>query len=241
MAHFDDAKALVEHCEQTFSAVEAEYKASLSTRQVRKALLIKIKNLMENLRSALDFCAHGLFQKYGSTAKTGVKLYFPYAQLNQSAEVFRKKKGTALGIPGLESQPQIVAKIESYQHFAALSNRWLPVFMDLNNENKHQHLTPQTSNERKELRLSSGGAQVSLGQGARISLGRGASIRIGGMKIEGGQEVSTDQPARTSGEGTQELLTWVSFNFSTNNEPVLPLLSAAVQGVRRIVDELSTA
>ena len=166
MTHFDDAKTLVEHCEQTLSAVDAEYKASLSTREVRKTLLIKIKNLMENLRSALDFCAHGLFQKYGNTVQAGVKLYFPYAPLHQNAAAFRKSKGNDLGIPGLESRPQIVAKIESYQHFAAPPNRWLPVFMDLNNENKHQHLTPQTSTERKELRLSSGGAHQHISESA---------------------------------------------------------------------------
>ena len=72
------------------------------------------------------------------------------------------------------NRPEIAVKIESYQHFSNDENSWLPKFMELNNENKHQRLTPQTRKEVKQLNIKSGGggASISLGGGASISLGR---------------------------------------------------------------------
>ncbi len=37
-------------------------------------LLIEIKNFMENLRSALDYSAHGLFDKYGDKKKSKISM-----------------------------------------------------------------------------------------------------------------------------------------------------------------------
>ena len=53
---------------------------SLNEKEIKKSLLIEIKNLMENVRSSLDYCANGLFYKYGYSKKDNVDIYFPYAQ-----------------------------------------------------------------------------------------------------------------------------------------------------------------
>jgi len=195
---------------------------------------------MENLRSALDFTAHGLFRKYGASKASNPRIYFPYAPLNQPEAQFRKSRRINACIPGIStSRTDVAARIESYQHFADPNNRWLPVFMELNNENKHQRLTPQIRKETKELRISSGGASISMGPGASISMGPGASIQIGRLTIPGGQSFDVNRPPKTIGPGKKEMITWVSFHFSTNNEPVLPLLRQAIEGVDRIVRELS--
>ncbi len=125
------------------------------------------------------------------------------------------------------------------QHFGSRGYTWLPTFMELTNENKPQRLTPQIRRESKELRISGGGASMSVGQGASISVGSGASISIGGAVIHGGQSFDVDRPPRVEG-GNVEVITWVSFHFDSNGQPVLPLLEAALNGIREIVNELSS-
>ena len=177
MSRFDDARSLVQHAQGKLPEIEAEYEASLAEKNVETGLLIDIKNFMENLRSALDFSAHGLFEAYGAPNRPNPNIYFPYALLSQNLSEFRQKNRIEICIPGISaSRPDVVSKLESYQYFASADNRWLPLFMELNNENKHQQLTPQEKKERKQLNITSGGAGISLGQGASISLGPGASI-----------------------------------------------------------------
>lgn len=241
MDYFDDARELVKHSEESLEKILKSYDESLHEMTIKKTLLIEIKNLMENLRSALDFTAHGLFDLYGDTSRASDKIYFPYASETLDSTGFTSKRIIDNKIPGLATnRPDIASKIESYQHFADSSNKWLPKFMDLNNENKHQNLTPQTRRETKQLTISSGGASISLGQGASISLGKGASISIGGVKIPGGQTFDSNNPAKITGQGTQEVITWVSFHFTTNDEPVIPLLKNALSGTKKIVDELTS-
>jgi hypothetical protein len=195
---------------------------------------------MENLWSAMDYTAHGLFEKYGSSTSKSPRIYFPYAFLSQSETEFRRSKRIDDCIPGLSvNRPDIVEKIISFQYFSDKHNQWLPVFMQLNNENKHQQLTPQILKETKELRISSGGASISMGSGASISIGRGASIQIGETTIPGGQTFNAERPPVTIGPGKKEVVTWISFHFSTTDTPVLPLLKQPLEGVDRIVSELS--
>ncbi|HCT86518.1 MAG: hypothetical protein DKM50_11480 [Candidatus Margulisiibacteriota bacterium] len=240
MDNFENAKQLTEYSEETFQKIKNIYNASLYEKTIKAALLIEIKNLMENLRSALDYCSHGLFDKYGDTSKKQ-NIYFPYAWAGLSATEFRSKRIIDNKIPGLiRNRPDIASKIESYQAFANPSNEWFPKFMDLNNENKHQHLTPQERKETRQLNISSGGASISMGEGCSIQMGAGAMIQFGGAIIPGGQRIDVNNPAMILGNAKQEVITWVSFNFQSNGEPVLQLLEKAVNGVKKIVSELST-
>ena len=112
--------------------------------------------------------------------------------------------------------------------------------MELNNENKHQQLTPQEKRESKRLNITYGGTGISLEEGASISLGSGASIQMSGMIIPGGQTISTNSPAKIIGPGQQVVITWSAFYFSSNAEPVVPFLENALSRVNNIVNELSS-
>ena len=239
MAHFDDAQELVNHAKSALPKLEQDYHSSRHEKLIKAGLLI-IKNIMENLRSSLDFSAHGLFAKYGSTSKGNPKICFPYAVLGQTQAAFQAANHVETRIPGITAaRPDIVARLESYQHFYDPTNRWLPVFMDLNNENKHEKLTPQTRNEAKQLRIQSRDAVIDLEPGASTSLRQGAEIQLGAAIIPGGQDFSGDRPATFYGSGTQTVIVWVSFTFDSNGEVVLPFLMNAVLQVERIVNELS--
>ncbi|MFA5032551.1 MAG: hypothetical protein WC614_05980 [bacterium] len=240
MSYFDDAKSLVEHASNQFSEIRSIYEQSLHEKSIKSELSIEIKNLMENLRSALDFTAHGLFSKYGDKTKSNLKIYFPYATENQSRLDFQNQNRIERCIYGLNvSRPDIVKRIESYQHFSDPNNIWLPQFMDLCNENKHQQLTPQERREVKQLKLTSGGTNISLVEGASISMDSGTQIQMGGMIIPGDQRFDVNNPPVTVGSGKKEIITWVSFHFSSNNQPVIPFLEQCVNGVRKIVEETS--
>jgi len=240
---FEDAQALVAHAREAFKGLQVAYGASLREKAVKPALLIQIKNLLENLRSALDYAAAGLHEKYGEPGCGHPKIYFPYALESQSAAAFRKSGRIEKCIPRLSaSRPDIVRKLEAYQAFADPANAWLPRFMFLCNKNKHQRLDPQVRQEAKELRISSGGAVgMRVSEGSSVKLGRGASIRFGGGLVTTGEQTfDVDNPPVPIGPGSVESITWVDFRFASNSEPVLTLLTAAIDGVAGIVAELES-
>jgi hypothetical protein len=239
MSFFNDAKHLVSDSKRTLLEIENAYQESLNQKNISPTLLIKIKNFMENLRSALDFTAHGIFDKYGDQSKSSQKIYFPYAREDLDLNGFGSKNYIEKCIPGLSNtRPDIVAKIESYQCFSDASHSWLPTFMGLSNENKHQRLTPQTRKEVKELRISSGNVGMRLSGGASIKISGNAQISMGNAIIAGNQTISPDSPAKLLGPARQEVITWVSFHFTDNDEPVIPLLKNALDGIESIVEEL---
>jgi hypothetical protein len=239
MSAFDDANELIKHAENDLVKIREAYEASLHAKEITGALRVQIKNFIENLRSALDFCAHGLFDKFGSSPKANPKIYFPYATASQERATFQKTGRIEACIPGISaSRPDIVQSLLEMQHFGSHGYAWLPDLMDLTNENKHERLTPQVRKEWKELRISGGGASIGIGEGASISVGPGASISIGGAVIRGGQTFGVGSPPRVEG-GRVETITWVSFNFEATGRPVLPLLETALNATRQIVAELS--
>lgn len=238
MMQHEDAKHLVDYARTQLEEIEKQYEKSLRDQNIEKSLLIGIKGFMENLRSALDYVAHGIFDSLGHSDGKNRRVYFPYAPRSESLEEFRAKNRVRSSIPGLEDQA-IIEKLESFQHFTGPDKEWLPKFMDLNNKNKHQALTPQVRKETRQLDIKSGGTGIRLGGGAQIRLGKGASIRMGGSVITGGQTISSDKPANIIGPSEQTITTWVSFNFEDNGESVVPFLRKCLAGVENIVDELA--
>ena len=240
MGAFDDAEELVRHAGQKLADIQKEYERSLNKQRIRATLLVEIKNFFENLRSALDFTAHGIFDQFGSSRKANQRVYFPYSTTGQTRSEFEKTGRIEQCIPGLTaSRPDIVQLLLEMQHFGSRGYDWLPDFMALTNENKHQKLTPQVRHETKELRVSGPGASISLGQGASISMGSGTSISLGGAVIRGGQTIDTNHPPVVEG-GRSDVITWVSFQFEHNGRPVYPFLKLAQKGVSEIVSELGS-
>lgn len=239
MRGFRDATQLLKHAEAELPTIREAYERSLAEKKVRASLQVEIKNFLENIRSALDFAARGLYDKYGSSRKSKQRIYFPYATTNQDRATFEESGRIDVCIPGLqESRPDLVQWLLEIQHFGSRPCSWLPDFMDLANENKHERLTPQVRNELKELRVTGGGASIGMGEGSSISVAPGASISIGGAIIGGAQTFGVGRPPRVQG-GKVETITWISFEFESNGRPVLPFLEEILNGASYIVRELS--
>ena len=201
MSGFNDARHLLQHAKEHLGRIRQAYEEALYDKQIKPTLLVEIKNIMENLRSALDFCAQALYDKYGAQATRQPKVYFPCAFKGQSATDFRKRVDGC--IPGLSvSRPDIIAIIESFQAFSNPANDWLPLFKDLNNMNKHQSLTPQERQESNSLTIKGGTTSMTLSPGASITIDPRAFIVVGGnVVIPGGQSFSADRPPIATGKG----------------------------------------
>ena len=92
MSKFNDAKRLVSYCEVNLEKIRKQHQICLLEQEIKPDFLIKIKNYMENLRSALDYCASELFVKYGVCKKSNskkVNIYFPYARITDSREKYQ--------------------------------------------------------------------------------------------------------------------------------------------------------
>jgi len=156
--HFKQAIALVNVSQKQIEEIELGYDLCLSKMEIDDNLLIVIKNFLENLRSALEYSAQGLSEKYG-TCKDKSKISFPYAKKSVPKEQFIAKKYIEKRIPGLSgSRPDIVNFIQSMQHFSDKRAEWFPVFMSLTNTNKHIEFVPHEKFEGVEM--SFGGSSI---------------------------------------------------------------------------------
>ena len=126
MSAFDDAKALVQHANEELPKIRKAYQESLSNKTIGAGLLVEIKNFFENLRSALDFTAHGVFEKHCAAKARKPKFYFPYALRKQARADFEKSGRIEACIPGLSTaRPDIVTLLMEMQHFGSKGHRWL--------------------------------------------------------------------------------------------------------------------
>lgn len=219
MSQFDDARTLVAHSQAKAETLSTLHKQCLAEKSVKHEFLIEVKNFMENLRSVLDYCARGLFATYGHSNKTNQKIYFPYARPSDDKIKFRNEI-VERSIPGLlASRPDIVDMLETYQYFGNTGN-WLPLFMRITNENKHEQLTPQVEKQYTVVKIS---GTIPAGETLKIDL---TNIPLGG---------GPDKPFHAIAG------TWTGLEFTSTGVLVMPQLEHALQNVIRIVDELSAA
>ena len=163
--NFSQALALIAVNQNLLKEIEVVYANDLSNQNISDELLIKIKNFLENLRSALEYCAQGLAKSYGENVNNR-NVTFPYASLKVSKEKFINKNFIESKIPGLsKNSPKAVELILAMQHFSDPRCKWFPAFMELTNTNKHVELTPHEKFEGVKTQI--GGATI-IAEGINI-------------------------------------------------------------------------
>ncbi|MGI8927600.1 MAG: hypothetical protein ACR2HN_13300 [Tepidiformaceae bacterium] len=237
MGRFEDAMSLVDHAESRLPALRKRYQESLSTQGVSLELRIEVKNVVENLRSALDYVGHSIYAASGGKDPKQ-NVYFPIARVGAKSDDFPSLCNKS--IPGiLDGLPSIVPVLASFQAFASRENLWLPDLAAVCNENKHSALVPQTRHERPELDIQSGPVGIRLVGNARITLSGGASIRMGDTVIAGPQSFSAAAGSpQLRGPGSAQRTLWVDFVFEAIGRSALGLVEVAVRGVRNILDSV---
>ncbi|MFL6623121.1 MAG: hypothetical protein ACJ8NR_11060 [Sulfurifustis sp.] len=234
-SHFlQDALSLVVHCEAQLPVLKKLYDASLSARSVDTSLLIGVKNLLENLRSALDFCAHAIVEKYSDT--TPKKIYFPYAATKEAKEEFEKRMNRAL--PNVRSKrPDLWAMIIAMQHFSHPGAKWFPEFMNLTNKNKHVYLVP---NEVVDgVALEAGGLQI---HAEGITLGETGSIETDKGVLRGPMTVTPENADQYADLGVAKVTRWSAIYIEGYGYPMTAdeFLAHCVKAISGVVEQLAS-
>ena len=220
-----NTESLIKKAEEQLAAIRATYEQSLQKHQVDARLKVEIKNLCENLRSALDYLAHDIREKYCSTSNPKDRFYFP---ILPNAASFKSTAGS--WFPGLDTSfPQIWGCLESVQPYQ-VGFSWIGSFNKLNNENKHGDLVEQIRKETHQVNVSmQSGGRVTWNPG---SVKFGAGVRIGGVPVNPDTQMPVPHPSQTV-----EKIIWVDFRFKGIDVSAIELLSKSVTGVKSIVNQ----
>jgi len=231
-----DIKRMLEHIDKDLASLENEYTSSLRAKELPASLAIDVKNLMENLRSCLDYMAQDIYEIViePHRSKAGLKplkkAYFPYGKTKADFDGAVTKN-----LPDLSSlSPNVYGILESIQPFNA-GITWLVDLCSTVNTNKHDSLSPQERSERKAYTVGSkdGSASISAPAGA-IEAPPGA-IHIGSGAVV--FDPDTGVPLQTPGLDVK-VTTWVDFKFADTDISVLPLLKSAREAIEKAYDEL---
>lgn len=136
----DRVLALLDFAEKQLKEIATEYESAVGLEQVPLALSIKVKNYCENLRSALDYLAHQVFESLQPTRDIPKTLSFPMSWRKSKAEAAIEKQ-----FPGLkETRPKLWRIISDFQPYRKNNSR-LRHFLSVVNDSKHWDLVPQRS------------------------------------------------------------------------------------------------
>lgn len=229
MSRKADIEALLKRAEATLQRISSEYENSLESKTVSADLRIDIKDYFGNLRSALDYIAKDIVDKYCPRANPKNKLYFPIrTELNAFA------KEMALSYPDLFTNNKRVYDIlESIQPFKSDENKWLSHFNKLNNENKHDRLVVQKRMETKRVNVNiHEGGSVNWDPSA-VTFGPG--VFIGGVPVNPNTQLPN--PSNTQ---TVKIETWVDFQFEDINVSALWLTKESFDQIIKIYDDLKS-
>ncbi|MGI0046334.1 MAG: hypothetical protein ACREBB_03990 [Nitrosotalea sp.] len=115
-----DTINVIESSDELLNQIFSERQRSLQTKKIEPKLELLIKNLLENLRSALDYLANQIAKE---NACNGNKVSFPiYSQTSDKFQQFMKDK-----FPNLEKKnTELFEKIESIQYYNNQEgNEWM--------------------------------------------------------------------------------------------------------------------
>ncbi len=224
----NDIKNLLAHVEKSLVNIKNSYDQSLHDKDIPAFLRIDIKNVMENLRSALDYMAQDVAMTISNrkTNNTALrkKIYFPYGKNKQDYDSSIKRN-----LPDLETvRPDIYSLIEGIQ-LHTCGNAWLYDFCQILNENKHNSLSPQTRTSQKAYSVGLPGKFPAISAPAGEIIAPPGEISIDGIPVE--FDLNTGIPHQTSGLEVM-VTTWVSFVFQDTSIEVYPLLQIALNKIK---------
>jgi len=237
MSRRSDINMLMADCEIKYKKIKNKYNEALRNKSLD--LRIPVKNLMENLRSSLDYMAHDIYEhickpdRIAKGLSDPKNIYFPYSK---KAVDFPSRISSSF--PNLKIlSSSVYSHIESIQPFRC-GDSWLYDLCRILNENKHDRLVPQ---ERKETEI-----YTVSGQHGSISIyknpGTNITSKPGAVKIMGvpsefkGDHVITN----SKGQLKHKLIKWVAFNFEGTSINIIALLDKSVPKIKIFADFLYT-
>lgn len=235
MSRKSDVEAILEATTIQHEEIKTKYKDALRNKSLD--LRVPVKNIMENLRSSLDYMAHDIYEvcckpTCSALGKSDPRyIYFPYGKSEQD---FKSRISSVL--PGLQSQSSdLYDLLISIQPFRC-NDTWLYDLCSVLNENKHDRLVPQ---ERKETETYSvkgkhGSVTILRKPGNRVTSKPGAGKIFGVPSQFLGNTIATD----SHGDLKHVITRWISFSFEGTDINVLDLLDKSITGIQKFAVEL---
>ena len=226
MSRQKNIAAQIKRAQEILPKIEKEYNNSLHTKNIDEDLKLDIQTFCGHLRSALDYLANDIVEKYCPNAKKGDRLYFP---ITDSGASFKQRMIDSY--PNLQTNcPDLYLLLESVQPYLKSENKWLGQFNKINNENKHSDLVEQVRTETKRVSVTSpNGGSVSWGPGVTF----GAGVQIMGVPVD----PRTQLPVPNNIVKT-EIITWVDFKFDSIDVSALWLLKESLKQVSLINSQI---
>lgn len=231
-----DVDAILAAAVGQFQSVRREYDKALHDQSLD--LRVPVKNLVENLRSALDYMAQDIYETCCRAARTASgkpdpnKVYFPYGR--NEADF---KSGVGSSLPGIQTQaPEIYKLIRGLQPFQCGDN-WLCDLCSIVNENKHKRLQAQERSDTETHTVESQFGSVTIPV-------NNPNVRItsmpGAVEVFGVPAQFTDTGILTApSDRIKHIRTkWTAFTFEGTQVNVIGLLEKAVTGVAEFAEQL---
>jgi len=218
-----EINALIKRTKTQYSDIKRKYDLSLAQQSLSQELSIDIKNLCENLRSALDYLAHDIRETHCPSANKKDIFYFPILP-----DTFQFRNKMSQWYPRLDTTCQDLWKyLESVQPYQGKSTIWIQYFNQLNNENKHDTLVPQTRSTKERVSVNIHNVGRVDWDPACVKFGQG--VCIGGVPIDPSTQIPIPHPSQEV-----ERIIWVDFHFKDIPLSAITLLRQSLDGVERI-------
>ncbi len=234
----DDVNTILVAAQEQFENIRKEYDRAL--REQSLDLRVPVKNLMENLRSSLDYMAHDIYESCCQAARIAAgrsdprSIYFPYGQTEAD---FRSGVGNSL--PDLQNiNPDVYDLIASIQPFRC-NDGWLYDLCSILNEKKHDKLKAQTRSETEIYSVEGEHGSVSIivnNPNVKITSQPGA-VKIFGVPAEFTSEGIKTAPSEKL---SHKRMVWVAFTFEGSDVNVIGMLEKAVVGIKNLASQLYT-
>jgi hypothetical protein len=234
----DDVNTILVAAIEQFESIRNNYDRAL--REQSLDLRVPVKNLMENLRSALDYMAHDIYESCCQAARVAAgkpdprNIYFPYGRTEAD---FRSGVGSSL--PDLSSNnTDVYDLIASIQPFRCNDN-WLYDLCSILNEKKHDKLKAQARSETETYSVESEHGSVSIivnDPNVKITSQPGA-VKIFGVPAEFTSEGIKTAPSEKL---THKRTIWVAFTFEGSDVNVIGILEKAVGRITNLAAQLYT-
>lgn len=227
MSRQKNIDAQIKRAQEILPIIEKEYNNSLHAKNIGEDLKLDIQTFCGHLRSALDYLANDIVEKYCPNAKKGNRLYFPITDSDASF-----KQRMIDFYPDLRINcPDLYSLLESIQPYLKNENKWLTQFNKINNKNKHLDLVEQIRTETQRVGVTSpNGGSVSWGPGVTF----GAGVQVMGVPVD----QRTQLPVPNNIVKT-EIITWVDFKFDSMDVSALWLLKESLRQIQDINSQIT--
>ena len=221
---FEMAKALTARARERAAWIGDDhgdpYEAALLNRTVPLEMHIALKEILDHLRSGLDYCAHEMCEVATGRISTA-QIYFPITARGFAAVDFPSRVGKLM--PGLvKSRPDLVTTLAGFQPFTSKENGWLADLATLANRTKHVELNVNSVDA----------ADVKFTRDPVSGILRREVRRSDGMPVNVSSLALIDAPNGIEGQDCR----LIYLRLGQIEQELLGFLSSALIGVSRIIE-----